>query len=201
MLVLGLTGSIGMGKSTTVALFEKEGMPCYDADGAVHRLYEKGGRGAVAIAEVFPAALKDGAVDRSELAKIVLKDATALATLEGLIHPLLVSERQAFLRKNAAQDAFAVLLDIPLLFEKGDRKDFDYIITVSAPANIQRQRVLARPDMTAEKFAVICDKQMPDAQKRTLSDFVVDSSVSVADAHRQIKQIMTKIRSDKKPDS
>ncbi|MGC6512224.1 MAG: dephospho-CoA kinase [Parvibaculales bacterium] len=194
MLLVGLTGSIGMGKSTTAELFAKEGVAYYDADAAVHRLYEKDAPGAVAIARAFPGAMKDGAVDRPALAKIVLSDPEALAQLEGLIHPLLVSERKAFLEENAQAGAFAVVLDIPLLFEKGNREDFDYVVTVSAPADIQRQRVLARPGMSEDKFEAILAQQMPDVEKRALSDFVVDTSQSVADAHRQIKEIIAKIK-------
>ncbi|MGC6472652.1 MAG: dephospho-CoA kinase [Parvibaculales bacterium] len=194
MLLIGLTGSIGMGKSTTAELFAGEGVAYYDADAAVHRLYEKDQPGAKAIAEVFPQAVKGGAVDRPALAKIVLNDPEALKTLEGLIHPLLVGERKAFLEHNAEAGAFAVVLDIPLLFEKGSRDDFDYVVTVSAPADVQRRRVLARPGMTEEKFEAILAQQMPDAQKRALSDFVVDTSISVSDAHRQIKEIIATIR-------
>lgn len=194
MMLIGLTGSIGMGKSTTAELFAKEGVAFYDADAAVHRLYEKDAAGSKAIAEVFPEAVIDGAVDRPALAHIVLKDPVALAKLEGLIHPLLVSERKSFLEKNAEAGAFAVVLDIPLLFEKGSREDFDYVVTVTAPADVQRQRVLARPGMSEDKFEAILAQQMPDAEKRALSDFIVDTSDSIADAHRQIKEIIAKIR-------
>ena len=194
MLLIGLTGSIGMGKSTTAALFAKEGIASYDADAAVHKLYEKGAAGAAATAEVFPQAVKQGAVDRPALAQIVLKDQDALATLEGLIHPLLIAERKDFLDKQAEAGAFAVILDIPLLFEKGSRDDFDFVITVSAPPDVQRQRVLARPAMSEDKFDAILAQQMPDAEKQALSDFVVDTSVSTEDAHRQIKEIIAKIR-------
>ena len=194
MLLIGLTGSIGMGKSTTAKLFEQEGVACYDADAAVHRLYQKNGAGALALKNVFPQAIVDGAVDREALAAVVLKDSQALAKLESIIHPLLVRERQDFLEKNAEAGAFAVVLDIPLLFEKGDPADFDYVVTVSAPFEVQKQRVLARPNMTEEKFAAIYDKQLPDAEKTARADFVVDTSVSVADAHRQIKQIIAKLK-------
>lgn len=194
MLLIGLTGSIGMGKSTSLSLFAQEGIACYDADAAVHKLYEKGGAGALALAQLFPHAVIDGAVDREALAQIVLRDKAAMAQLESVIHPLVQEAREKFLLEQAEIAAFAVVLDIPLLFETGSESHFDVVITVSAPANVQRARVLARPNMTIEKFAAILGKQMPDAEKRAKSDFIVDSSVSEADAHRQIKQILGKIK-------
>lgn len=194
MLLIGLTGSIGMGKSTTLELFKQEGVAGYDADAAVHALYEKGGAGALALSPLFPDAIKKGAVDRETLSKIVLHDEAAMQQLEKTIHPLVQQAREAFLLEQAEAGAFAVILDIPLLFESGSGDYFDVVITVSAPPKLQRERVLARPNMSVEKFEAILAKQVPDAEKCAKSDFVVDSSVSEEDAHRQIREILAKIK-------
>ena len=194
MYLIGLTGSIGMGKTQTAALFEEEGVPRYDADAAVHGLYEVGGAAVGPIGEMFPEAVRDGAVDRAALGRIVLKDGPKLAALEKMVHPLAGATQVDFLNAQMAAGATHVLLDIPLLFETGGQEFVDCVVVVSAPPDIQRARVLARPGMTEEKFADILVKQVPDSDKRAAADFVIDSSVSVADAHRQVKEILAAVR-------
>ena len=197
MYLIGLTGSIGMGKTQTAALFEEEGVPRYDADAAVHGLYEVGGAAVGPIGEMFPEAVRDGAVDRAALGRIVLKDGAKLAALEKMVHPLAGATQVDFLNAQMAAGATHVLLDIPLLFETGGHEFVDCVVVVSAPPDIQRARVLERPGMTEEKFADILAKQVPDSDKREAADFVVDSSVSVADAHRQVKEILAAVRDRK----
>lgn len=194
MYLIGLTGSIGMGKTQTAALFEEEGVPRYDADAAVHALYEIGGAAVEPICEMFPDAVREGGVDRAALGQIVLKDAAKLAALEKIVHPLAGATQVDFLNAQTTARASHVLLDIPLLFETGGHEFVDCVVVVSAPADIQRARVLARPGMTEEKFDDILAKQVPDSDKRAAADFIVDSSVSVADAHRQVKEILAALR-------
>jgi dephospho-CoA kinase len=194
MYLIGLTGSIGMGKTQTAALFEEEGVPRYDADAAVHALYEIGGAAVEPICEMFPDAVREGGVDRAALGQIVLKDAAKLAALEKIVHPLARATQVDFLNAQTTAGASHVLLDIPLLFETGGHEFVDCVVVVSAPADIQRARVLARPGMTEEKFDDILAKQVPDSDKRAAADFIVDSSVSVADAHRQVKEILAALR-------
>ena len=194
MYLIGLTGSIGMGKTQTAALFEEEGVPRYDADTAVHGLYEVGGAAVGPIGEMFPEAVRDGAVDRAALGRVVLKDGAKLAALEKMVHPLAGATQVDFLNAQMAAGATHVLLDIPLLFETGGHEFVDCVVVVSAPPDIQRARVLERSGMTEEKFADILVKQMPDSDKRAAADFIVDSSVSVADAHRQVKEILAAVR-------
>jgi dephospho-CoA kinase len=194
MYLIGLTGSIGMGKTQTAALFEEEGVPRYDADAAVHALYEIGGAAVEPICEMFPDAVREGGVDRAALGQIVLKDAAKLAALEKIVHPLAGETQVDFLNAQISAAASHVLLDIPLLFETGGHEFVDCVVVVSAPADIQRARVLARPGMTEEKFDDILAKQVPDSDKRAAADFIVDSSVSVADAHRQVKEILAALR-------
>ena len=194
MYLIGLTGSIGMGKTQTAALFEEEGVPRYDADAAVHGLYEVGGAAVGPIGEMFPEAVRDGAVDRAALGRVVLKDGAKLAALEKMVHPLANATQVDFLNAQMVAGATHVLLDIPLLFETGGHEFVDCVVVVSAPPDIQRARVLERSGMTEEKFADILAKQMPDSDKRAAADFIVDSSVSVADAHRQVKEILAAVR-------
>ena len=183
-----------MGKTQTAALFEEEGVPRYDADAAVHALYEIGGAAVEPICEMFPDAVREGGVDRAALGQIVLKDAAKLAALEKIVHPLAGETQVDFLNAQISAAASHVLLDIPLLFETGGHEFVDCVVVVSAPADIQRARVLARPGMTEEKFDDILAKQVPDSDKRAAADFIVDSSVSVADAHRQVKEILAALR-------
>lgn len=193
MYLIGLTGSIGMGKSQTAALFEAEGAPRYDADAAVHALYEKNGAAVAPIAALVPEAVKDGAVDRAILGQHVLGDAEKLKRLEAIVHPLAGREQMAFLLQNEAAGTKSVVLDIPLLLENGGEAYVDSVVVVSAPYDMQRARVLARPGMSEERFEAILAKQMPDADKREKAEFIVDSSISVEDAHRQIRAIMASI--------
>lgn len=197
MYLIGLTGSIGMGKSQTAKLFEAEGVPCYDADAAVHALYEKGGAAVAPIGELVPEAVPDGAVDRAILGQHVLKDAAKLKALEAIVHPLAGETQKRFLLDNEAAGTKRVVLDIPLLLENTGEKYVDSVVVVSAPYAMQRDRVLARPGMSAERFEDILAKQVPDAEKRQRAEFIVDSSVSVEDAHRQVRAILSRIKGRK----
>ncbi len=168
---LGLTGSIGMGKSTTAQMFRDLGHPVWDADAAVHRLYAAGGAAVAPLEQAFPGAVRDGAVDRARLKALLAQDETGFARLERIVHPLVAADRADFIRRHP--DAPIVVLDIPLLFETGGEKGVDGIAVVSAGAELQRQRVLARPGMTEQSFAMILDRQMPDAEKRARADWVI----------------------------
>ena len=193
MLLVGLTGSIGMGKSKSAELFEAEGLPVYDADASVHALYEKGGAAVAPLSEHFPEAIKDGAVDRTILGKLVLHDGEMLQKLESIVHPLAGKMQKDFLETQEAAGKKAVILDIPLLLEKKAEGLVDVVVVVSTTPEVQKQRVLERPGMTEEKFYSILSKQMPDAEKREKADFVVDSTISVADAHSQIRDIISRL--------
>ena len=172
-LVLGLTGSIGMGKTTTAALFAARGIPVWDADAAVHRLYARGGAAVAPLAAAFPAAVSQGAVSRAALKAVIAADPAALARIEAIVHPLVAADRAAFL---AGQSAPVVLLDMPLLFETGADTMVDATVVVSAPAEEQRARVLARPGMSDADFERILARQMPDAEKRARADYVIDTT-------------------------
>ena len=195
MLLVGLTGSIGMGKSKSAELFEAEGLPVYDADASVHALYEKGGAAVAPLADFFPEAIQDGAVDRTILGQLVLNDSEKLKKLESIVHPLAGQIQKEFLELQEASGKQAVILDIPLLLEKNADGLVDVVVVVSTNPEVQKKRVLERPGMTEEKFLSILNKQMPDAEKREKADFVVDSTISVADAHQQIKDIIEKLDS------
>jgi len=187
--VLGLTGSIGMGKSATAALFAQRGVPVHDADAAVHALYGPGGAAAEAIGREFPGTLDaQGGVDRAALREAVLGDAARLKRLEALVHPLVRRESEAFLARNA--EAPLVVLDIPLLYETGGEGRCDAVAVVSAPAAIQRERVLARPGMTEAAFAAILAKQMPDAEKRARADYVIDTGSGFPAAEAAVARIV-----------
>lgn len=185
--VLGLTGSIGMGKSATADLFRKLGVPVHDADATVHRLYR--GRAAPLIERAFPGTVADGAVDRTKLGAAVLDSPERLKELESIVHPLVREEEESFLARVSALAPIAVL-DIPLLFETGGDRRCDATLVVTAPASVQRERVLARPGMTAEKFSAILAKQMPDADKRARAHFLVDTSRGFASAEAQVRSIL-----------
>jgi len=188
MFIIGLTGSLGMGKSTTARFFAEQGVPVHDADAVVHRLYE--GEAAAAIEAAFPGATSLGKVDRNRLAALVLDDPTALKKLEAIVHPLVqTAERQLLAQVESRQEKVAVL-DIPLLFETGGDKRVDAVVVVSAPADVQRSRVLARPGMTIEKLDAILGRQMPDAEKRRRADFVVDTSRGFDAARAQVRAIL-----------
>jgi dephospho-CoA kinase len=185
--VLGLTGSIGMGKSATADLFRRLGVPVHDADATVHRLYR--GRAAPLIAKTFPGTVTDGTVDRARLGAAVLNDPERMKQLEAIVHPLVREEEEAFLKRVSALSPVAVL-DIPLLFETGGETRCDAVLVVTAPAAVQRARVMARPDMTEAKFHAILAKQMRDEDKRVRAHFLVDTSRGFASAEAQVKSIL-----------
>ena len=188
MIVLGLTGSIGMGKSTTAKMFAEAGVPVHDSDEAVHRLYA--GAAAPLVEAAFPGTVVDGRVDRDSLARHVFGDAAALRSLEAIVHPLVRADADAFLDRNRRAGAKLALLDIPLLFETGGRDRVDRVVVVTAPAETQRQRVLARPGMTEEKFRAILARQVPDAEKRAKADFIVDTGRGLEAARAQVRHIV-----------
>jgi dephospho-CoA kinase len=189
--VLCLTGSLGMGKSTTARFFAEQGVPVHDSDAVVHALYE--GEAAPAIERAFPGTTAAGKVDRSKLAAAVLNDKAALARLEAIVHPLVGAARDRFLADAHAAGAAAVLLDIPLLFEIGGEALCDAVVVVSAPAEVQRTRALERPGMTEDKLNAILARQTPDAEKRRRADFIVDSSQSYDHARAQVRDILRAI--------
>ncbi|MRI53543.1 dephospho-CoA kinase [Methylobacterium sp. DB1607] len=190
--VLGLTGSIGMGKSATAAMFAARGVPVHDSDAAVHALYGPGGAAARAIGEDFPGTLTpEGGVDRPALRAAVLGDADKLARLEAIVHPLVREESRAFLARNA--EAPLVVLDIPLLFETRADGRCDAVLVVTAPPEVQRARVLARPGMTEAAFEAIRAKQMPDPEKRARADFVIDTSRGFEHAEGAVRRIVSEL--------
>jgi dephospho-CoA kinase len=188
MIVLGLTGSIGMGKSTAAGFFAEAGVPVHDADATVHRLYA--GEAVPAIEAAFPGTTSGGKVDRGRLAERVLTDPAALKRLEAIVHPLVRRDEEQFLTQAAAAGTAVVVLNIPLLFETGGDRRCDAVVVVSAPAEMQRERVMSRPGMTEEKFASLLGKQVPDAEKRRRADFVVDSSKDFDSTRAQIRAIL-----------
>lgn len=188
MWIVGLTGSIGMGKSATAAMFRELGVPVHDADAAVHRLYRGAAVGPVEAA--FPGVAKDGMIDRTALGARVLNDAEAMARLEAIVHPLVHQEKEAFLAAARDRGFRLVVLDIPLLFEGSAWRTADAVAVVSANASIQRERVLARPGMTEEKFRAILDKQMPDAEKRRRAHFVIDTGRGFEAARHQVDGVV-----------
>jgi len=188
MIVLGLTGSIGMGKSTVEGFFAETGVPVHDADAVVHRLYA--GVAASAIEAAFPGTVVDGKVDRERLGKRVIGDPAALARLEAIVHPLVRRDEERFLADAEAAGAKIAVLNIPLLFETSAQARCDAVVVVSAPAEVQRARVMARPGMTAERFAALLAKQMPDAEKRAQADFVVDTAQDFDSTRAQIRAIL-----------
>jgi dephospho-CoA kinase len=195
MITIGLTGSIGMGKSTTAAMFAAEGVPVYDADAEVHRLQSAGGAAVAPIEAAFPGVVKDGAVDRGLLGARVLGNPEALKRLESIIFPLLGAGRAAFDKRVEASGADMVVLDIPLLFETGGEKRVDVVVVVSAPAEMQRERVLARPGWGAERLDPVLAKQTPDAEKRARADFVIDTSRGLEPAREQVRNVISALRS------
>ncbi len=194
--LLGLTGSIGMGKSTVGKMFEKEGIPIYNVDAEIHKLYQPGGAAVAPIEEAFPEAIIDGRVDRPTLSKLVLGDDAAIKRLEHIVHPLVGLDRSNFISDAEQNGHTFVLLDVPLIFETGGEKNFDTIIVVSAPKDIQRARVLARDDMTEEKFEAILARQTPDAIKREKADFVIDTNCSEEETYIQVQNLVRKLKED-----
>jgi len=189
MIVLGLTGSIGMGKSTTATLFAEAGVPVYDADAAVHRLYE--GEAVAAIEAAFPGTTANGKVDRNRLSAFVVHDSAAMRRLEEIVHPMLGASRQKFLQEAEQSGAPVAVIDVPLLFETGGEKRVDAVVVVTTTAKLQRERILARPNMSEEKLEAILARQMPDAEKRKRAHFVVDTSHGLDPVRARIRDILT----------
>jgi dephospho-CoA kinase len=194
VIVLGLTGSIGMGKSTTAQMFAAEGVPVYDADAAVHALYARGGAAVAPVETAFPGVVVDGAIDRARLSQRVVGKPEALKALEAIVHPLVGADRSGFFAAAADQGADIVVLDIPLLYETGGDRKVDKVVVVSAPAEVQRRRVLARSGMDEAKFQAILARQTPDAEKRDRADFVVDTGQGLDHARQQVRDILARLR-------
>ena len=194
MIVIGLTGSIGMGKSTTAAMFRDAGVPVYDADAAVHELYDTGGAAVGPVGEAFPGVVKDGKVDREALRQAVLGNPEALKRLNAVVHPLVGRDRIGFFAGAEAEGADMVVLDIPLLFETGGDANVDTVVVASAPADLQRERVLARAGMTPDRLDAILAQQMPDAEKRARAQFVVDTFRGLEPAREQVAAIIASVR-------
>ena len=201
MIKLGLTGSIGMGKSTIATMFAEEGAAVWDADAAVHRLYAIGGEGVDAIRSIAPEAVVDGAVDRGALRAAILADQRLLKKVEAVIHPLVAQDRAGAIMRAKEEGRLVAVLDIPLLFETGAMDAFDAVVVVSAPADVQRERVLARSSMTIEVFETILGKQTPDAEKRMGADFIIDTSGSFEDSRDQVRSVMDWAREKMKSDA
>ena len=191
MLVMGLTGSLGMGKSTTAGFFAEDGVPVHNADAVVHGLYA--GAAAPLIEAAFPGTVVGGIVDRDRLAAQVLGDAAALKRLEAIVHPLVRREEERFIAAARAAGARVAVLDIPLLFETGAERRCDVVVVVSAPPEVQHARAMARPGMTEEKFQAIIAKQLPDSDKRRRADFVVDTSQGFDSARAQVRAILREL--------
>lgn len=192
MIIVGLTGSIGMGKSTTAQMFRDEGIPVNDADAVVHDLYRNEAVGP--IEEAFPGTAADGQVDRQALSAALAKDPQGFKTLERIVHPLVRQREKAFLKAQEEAGAFMTVLDIPLLFETGGNERVDLVVVVSCDEDIQRERVLSRPGMTEEKFLMIKSRQTPDSEKRKRADFVIDTGHGLENARQAVKRIIAEIR-------
>lgn len=194
MIHIGLTGSIGMGKSTTAALFAAEGVPVFDADAAVAALYAPGGEAVVPVGAAFAGVVKGGAVDREALSAHLRARPEDFARLEAIVHPLVAKARHDFIGNARAAGAPFVLFDVPLLFETGQHEHVDVVVVVSAPEDIQRERVLARNGMSADKLAMILARQTPDGEKRARADFVIDTSKGVDHARQQVRTLLDALR-------
>jgi dephospho-CoA kinase len=188
MIILGLTGSIGMGKSTTAQLFAEAGVPVYDADAAVHRLYE--GEAAAAIEAAFPGTTADGKVDRTRLSARVVHDPAAMKRLEAIVHPMLGASRQSFLEQAERSGAPVAVVDVPLLYETGGEKRVDAVVVVTTTPETQRERILARENMSDEKLDAILARQLPDLEKRNRADFIVDTSHGLDPVRARIRDIL-----------
>ena len=189
-MIIGLTGSIGMGKSAVAAMFADEGVPVFDADATVHRLQGIGGRLVATIETAFPGTTANGAVDRTKLGAAVFGDDAAIKRLEAIVHPAVGEERAAFLAKHTGK---RVVFDVPLLFETGGDRNVDLIVVVSAAPDVQRARVLTRPGMTAEKFAAILARQTPDAEKRARADYVIHTDTSFDATRAQVRAVLASL--------
>jgi len=192
MLIVGLTGSIGMGKSTVAARFRAHGIAVCDADAEVHRLYE--GPAVPAIEAAFPGTTEGGKVDRQRLAAALMKDPTGFQRLEAIVHPMVLAAERAFLHAEAARGAAMAVLEIPLLLETGGEKRVDVVVVVSAPADKQRERVMQRPEMTFEKLEQVLARQMPDADKRARAEFVVDTGGTLEETYAQVDRIVESLK-------
>ena len=191
MFVLGLTGSLGMGKSTTAGFFAELGVPVHDADATVHRLYKA--EAVSPIEAAFPGTTVNGEVDREKLARRVLDDPAAIKRLEGIVHPLVRAAEEHFLAEAERKNARVAVLDIPLLFETGGDRRCDAVVVVSAPEEVQRARIFERPGMTAQKFSAIAANQTPDAEKRKRADFIVDTSKGFEAARAQVREVLARV--------
>ena len=196
MITIGLTGSIGMGKSTTANLFRDAGIPVFDSDATVHALYSRGGGAVDAVEKAFPGTAPDGYVDRTRLSQMLASDPGGFERLETIVHPLVTAERQAFVERAREAGASAVVFDIPLLFETGSEDQVDVLVVVSAPDAIRRARVLQRPGMTEEKLNTIIARQTPDSIKRERADFIIETASGVEDARVQVLKVIEKIQAD-----
>ena len=190
MFLLGLTGSIGMGKSETARIFKRLGVPVYDADAAVHALYAKGGAAVPLIEAAFPGCVTGGAVDRVRLSQMVVNNVAAMQRLEEIVHPLVNIIEKDFLKRQFVRGAPVVVLDIPLLYETGREASVDAVAVVSAPSDIQRVRVAARPGMTPEKLAAVLTRQMPDVEKRARADFIIETGQGIDYATEQVRHVL-----------
>lgn len=188
MKIIGLTGSIGMGKTTALEIFAQKGIPTFDADAAVHHLYQT--EAVAPIEQAFPGTLSDGAVDRAKLSLKIMDNPQALKKLESIVHPLVQNERQKFLNQAAEKGSAIAVLDIPLLFEIGAQKDVDVTVVVSAPAAVQQERVMGRPGMTKEKFEQLLARQMPDEEKRARSDYIVETDQDIEQTRADIDKLI-----------
>jgi dephospho-CoA kinase len=195
MILLGLTGSIGMGKSTTAKMFVEEGVPVHDSDEAVHRLYA--GEAAPLVEAAFPGTVVDGRVDRERLSRHVIGNAHAIRQLEEIVHPLVRADASRFLERHRSAGAPLAVLDIPLLFETGGRSRVDKVVVVTASPEMQRERVLARPGMSAEKFEAILARQVPDAEKRRLADYIIDTGYGMEAAREQVRRVIADVIREK----
>jgi dephospho-CoA kinase len=197
MIVVGLTGSIGMGKTTAARYLRRLGVPVYEADAEVHKLYQPGGAAVAPLAKAFPGAVRNGAVDRARLSELLRRDPEGVARLERIVHPLVRAVQERFLRAMAMRREPVAVLDIPLLFETGGERRTDAVIVVSAPAYLQRQRVLRRPGMDARKLDLLLGRQMPDAEKRRRADFVIETNRGHRDTLNALRGILRALRKSK----
>lgn len=193
MKVIGLTGSIAMGKTATARMFADKGVAVFDSDGAVHELYARGGQGVAGVRRIYPGAVIGEAVDRERLSQAVARDPSLLAQIEAAVHPLVRQAQEAFLAAERVKGTKLALIDIPLLFETGREKEFNAIVVVGAPSSVQRSRALARPGMTADKLDLILSRQLPDAEKRKRADFIIDTGEGIDSACRQVEAIVDKL--------
>ena len=194
MIVIGLTGSIGMGKSTVAQMFAEEGAPAFNSDDAVHALYARGGDAVAPVEAAFPGVANNGAIDRSALSARLVDNPQAIKQLEAIVHPLVRQAQTEFLQRHRQAGASAVILDIPLLFQSGGAERVDQIVVVSAPADVQKKRVMSRPGMSEEKFATLLSRQMPDAEKRARADFVIDTGGPFDATRAQVRAVLDALR-------